>query len=70
MTDKQSKNRQPNPATLAVWAGEESKDGWQGSTQVPVVHSVSFGYKDLDDWYDVALGRNPVISTVGIPTPQ
>jgi cystathionine gamma-synthase len=57
MTDKQSKNRQPNPATLAVWAGEESKDGWQGSTQVPVVHSVSFGYKDLDDWYDVALGE-------------
>lgn len=57
MTDKKSKNRQLNPATLAVWAGEESKDGWQGSTQVPVVHSVSFGYKDLDDWYDVALGE-------------
>ena len=57
MTDKQSKNLQPNPATLAVWAGEESKDGWQGSTQVPVVHSVSFGYKDLDNWYDVALGE-------------
>src|SRR4030042_531787 len=57
MIDKQSKNRQPNPATLAVWAGEESKDGWKGSTQVPVVHSVSFGSKDLDDWYDVALGE-------------
>ncbi len=57
MTDKPSKNRPPNPATLAVWAGEESKDGWQGSTQVPVVHSVSFGYKDLDDWYEVALGE-------------
>jgi cystathionine gamma-synthase len=57
MVAKQSKNRRPNPATLAVWAGEESKDGWQGSTQVPVVHSVSFGYKDLDDWYDVALGE-------------
>jgi cystathionine gamma-synthase len=57
MTDKPSIKRQPNPATLAVWAGEESKDGWQGSTQVPVVHSVSYGYKDLDDWYDVALGE-------------
>lgn len=57
MTDKKSKNRQPKPATLAVWAGEESKDGWQRSTQVPVVHSVSFGYKDLDEWYDVALGE-------------
>lgn len=43
--------------TLSVWAGEEGKDGWQGSTQVPVVHSVSFGYQDLDYWYDVALGK-------------
>ncbi len=59
MTDKQSKKRRPAPATLAVWAGEESKDGWQGSTQVPVVHSVSFGYKDIDEWYDVALGEGP-----------
>lgn len=57
MTDEQSNNRRPDPATLAVWAGEENKDGWQGSTQVPVVHSVSFGYKDLDNWYDVALGE-------------
>jgi cystathionine gamma-synthase len=57
MTDEKSKKQRPNPATLAVWAGEESKDGWQRSTQVPVVHSVSFGYKDLDDWYDVALGE-------------
>jgi cystathionine gamma-synthase len=57
MTDEKAKNRQPNPATLAVWAGEENKDGWQGSTQVPVVHSVSFGYKDLDEWYEVALGE-------------
>lgn len=57
MANNPSKNRQPNPDTLAVWAGEESKDGWQGSTQVPVVHSVSFGYKDLDYWYEVALGE-------------
>ena len=28
-------------------------------TQVPVVHSVSFGYHDLDQWRDVALGRRP-----------
>ncbi len=57
MADKRLKNQKPQPATVAVWAGEESKDGWQGSTQVPVVHSVSFGYKDLDNWYDVALGE-------------
>ncbi len=59
MADSQSKPRPPDAATLAVWAGEEEKDGWQRATQVPVVHSVSFGYKDLDDWYQVALGEEP-----------
>jgi len=43
--------------TLSIWAGEEEKDGWQRSTQVPVVHSVSYGYDDLDFWYNVALGK-------------
>jgi len=43
--------------TLSVWAGEEKKDGWQRSTQVPVVFSVSYGYDDLDYWYNVALGK-------------
>lgn len=43
--------------TLAIWAGEEKKDGWERATQVPVVHSVSYGYDDLDYWYDVALGK-------------
>jgi cystathionine gamma-synthase len=57
MTGEKSKKQQPDPATLAVWAGEERKDGWHRSTQVPVVHSVSFGYKDLDEWYDVAKGE-------------
>jgi cystathionine gamma-synthase len=42
--------------TRAVWAGEENVD-WQGSTQIPVVHSVSFGYRDLDDWLAVAQGK-------------
>jgi cystathionine gamma-synthase len=44
-------------ATRAVWAGEEQHDFWQRSTQVPVVHSVSFGYPDVDEWLDVALGH-------------
>lgn len=44
------------PATRAVWAGEE-RSLMQGATQVPVVHSVSFGYDDLDVWRDVALGK-------------
>jgi cystathionine gamma-synthase len=44
--------------TIAVWGGEEGPR-WQGSTQVPVVHSVSFGYDDLDSWQRVALGEAP-----------
>jgi len=43
MTDKK-----PRLGTLAVWAGEENKDSWQRATQVPVVHSVSYGYDDMD----------------------
>ena len=46
----------PRMGTLSVWAGEENKNGWQRATQVPVVHSVSYGYEDLDYWHDVALG--------------
>jgi len=42
--------------TQAVWAGEE-ESLVQGATQVPIVQSVSFGYDDLEDWQDVALGR-------------
>lgn len=48
---------QPRIGTRAVWAGEEEKDLWQRSTQVPVAHSVSFGYRDVDQWQDVALGK-------------
>jgi cystathionine gamma-synthase len=44
-------------ATAAVWAGETGHAPYERSTQVPVVHSVSFGYDDLDTWRDVALGR-------------
>lgn len=43
-------------ATQAVWAGEEASV-LQGSTQVPIVQSVAFGYDDLDDWQAVALGQ-------------
>src|SRR6185437_5441067 len=46
----------PSPSTLSVWAGEESLH-WQGATQVPVVHSVSFGYEDIESWQEVALGK-------------
>ncbi|OIJ15581.1 cystathionine gamma-synthase [Anaerobacillus arseniciselenatis] len=42
--------------TDVVWAGEADYLAF-GATQVPVVHSVSFGYKDMDEWYDVATGK-------------
>jgi cystathionine gamma-synthase len=42
--------------TRAVWAGEETYL-MQGATQVPVVHSVSFGYRDMDEWLKVAQGE-------------
>lgn len=42
--------------TKTVWAGEDRL--FEGNaTQVPVVHSVSFGYNDMDQWMDVALGK-------------
>lgn len=52
------KNNKPNYGTLSVWAGEEEYL-LQGATQVPVVHSVSFGYHDVDQWMQVALGEEP-----------
>jgi len=42
--------------TLAVWGGED-RYLVDRATQVPVVHSVSFGYDDVDEWIDVALGK-------------
>ena len=48
----------PGAGTLSVWAGE-GKQSWWGSTQVPVVHSVAFGYPDVDAWQAAARGRAP-----------
>ncbi|MBA4105392.1 MAG: cystathionine gamma-synthase [Pirellula sp.] len=48
----------PHAATQAVWGGEGGTH-WERATQVPVVKSVSFGYDDLDEWRDVALGVTP-----------
>jgi cystathionine gamma-synthase len=45
------------PATVSVWGGEREHAGWERATQVPVVHSVSFGYDDIDTWHAVALER-------------
>jgi len=55
MTDDEKISRQ----TLAVWGGETEGGFWEHSTQVPVVHSVSFGYDDIDHWQRVALKEAP-----------
>ena len=44
--------------TRAVWAGEE-RYLLDRATQVPVVHSVGFGYENVDEWLDVATGAAP-----------
>jgi len=48
----------PAKSTQCIWSGEE-ESLIQGATQVPVVHSVGFGYKDVDEWQKVALGEKP-----------
>jgi cystathionine gamma-synthase len=48
----------PSRGTLSVWAGEDEVQAHR-ATQVPVVHSVSFGYDDLDEWVRVALNQQP-----------
>jgi cystathionine gamma-synthase len=44
--------------TVAVWGGED-RPAFERATQIPVVHSVSFGYDDFDEWYAVATGDAP-----------
>jgi len=48
--------RLPHLDTLAVHAGEQER-GWKGATQVPVVHSVSFGYESVEQWEAVARSK-------------
>ncbi|CAB1082089.1 Cystathionine gamma-synthase (EC [Olavius algarvensis Delta 1 endosymbiont] len=52
------KTDNPKSGTQSVWAGEDGPL-WQRSTQVPVVHSVSFGYDDMDQWLAVGQGQAP-----------
>ena len=41
--------------TQAVWAGEKAY--LLGATQVPVVLSAAFGYRDMEEWLNVATGK-------------
>ena len=49
----------PGQSTLSIWGGEQDHPLYERSTQVPVVHSVSFTYDDIDTWHDVALEKAP-----------
>jgi len=57
------------PGTASVWAGEEGPFP-DGATQVPLVHSVAFGYPSIDEWSEVALGRESghIYSRITNPT--
>jgi cystathionine gamma-synthase len=54
-----SKADKPNrgQGTTSIWGGEREHEAYERATQVPVVHSVSFGYQDYDTWLAVALGE-------------
>ena len=52
--------RPPTLDTLAVWAGEDGGTETEHlGTQVPIVQSVAFGYKDIQHWQEVAQGEKP-----------
>ncbi|MCJ7620750.1 MAG: PLP-dependent transferase, partial [Anaerolineae bacterium] len=51
-----SKISKPGLGTLSVWAGE-GEEALQRPSAVPVTHSVSFDYQDVDQWLEVALAR-------------
>jgi cystathionine gamma-synthase len=42
--------------TRAVWSGEQ-RERWAGATQVSIALSVSFSYKTVEEWLEVALGK-------------
>jgi cystathionine gamma-synthase len=57
MTSIKSDKPQLGRGTLSIWGGERGHARYERATQVPVVHSVSFGYEDIDTWLAVALGH-------------
>lgn len=56
-------------ATQVVWAGEQVQHPYN-ATQTPIVLSAAYGYQDIDQWYDVALGKEPgfIYSRMSNPT--
>lgn len=57
MSDKKDKKQSnPGQGTQSVWSADSEISAY-GATQMPVFHSVTFNYQDLDTWKDVALGK-------------
>lgn len=53
---KSNKMNSMKLGTKAVRGGQ-SELFYHGSTQVPIVNSVTFGFENVDDWFDVAIGK-------------
>jgi cystathionine gamma-synthase len=51
-----SRGTRPGLGTLSVWAGEGDETA-QKPSAVPVTHSVSFDYEDVEHWMEIALTR-------------
>ncbi len=71
MNDTEGKWSDKKPGTKAVWGGEK-EPVFEGVTQMPVVHGVTYAYQDMDEWYEVATGnkRGHIYSRNTNPTVQ
>lgn len=57
MADQNNKQwTKTQSGTKAVWSGETTPF-FEGASQVPIVQSVTFAYEDVEDWFDVAVGK-------------
>ncbi|PAU55915.1 cystathionine gamma-synthase family protein [Pseudomonas sp. PICF141] len=67
ITPGQSRNA--GLGTRVVWGGEQVQHPYN-ATQTPIVVSAAYGYRDIDEWYDVALGKEPgfIYSRMSNPT--
>lgn len=66
---KAEQNLVAGVGTRVVWAGEQVQHPYN-ATQTPIVLSAAYGYHDIDQWYDVALGKEPgfIYSRMSNPT--
>lgn len=45
-------------STTGLWAADDP-DAPQRDVATPIHHSVTFAYRDMDEWFDVAVGKQP-----------